>query len=339
MTKISPRIYLYKITFEEVPYYYYGVHKEKKFDEKYWGSPCTHKWMWNFYTPKKQILQFFDFIDEGWIEAQEVEKRIIKPFYQTDKWCLNENCGGKVSLSISRKNGKKTGTMHKKNKTGIFAQTPEQRSENGKKYGKMGAKKAKELGVGIFGMTDEERSEAGKKGAKKAEELGVGIFAITPEERSQMGKLTQELGIGLFSQTPEQLRENCRKGAEKQKRDSTGIFSFTKEQLSEYGKIGGKSVSLETRKKSQETHKRNGTGFYNLSPEERLKRSKNGGNRAKELGSGIHSQTLEEKQELGRKTSSQKWMCTETKYVSTPAGLSVYQNARGIDTSNRIRIL
>ena len=24
-----PRIYTYKITFEEVPYYYYGVHKEK----------------------------------------------------------------------------------------------------------------------------------------------------------------------------------------------------------------------------------------------------------------------------------------------------------------------
>jgi len=101
-----PRIYLYKIAFEEVPYYYYGVHKEKKFNESYMGSPITHKWMWNFYTPKKQILQLFDFTDEGWLEAQEVEKRLIKPFYNTDKWCLNEHCGGLISLEVLSKAGK-----------------------------------------------------------------------------------------------------------------------------------------------------------------------------------------------------------------------------------------
>ena len=64
MTKQSPRIYTYKITFEEVPYYYYGVHKEKIFEEEYWGSPVTNKWAWELYTPKKQILQFFDYTDE-----------------------------------------------------------------------------------------------------------------------------------------------------------------------------------------------------------------------------------------------------------------------------------
>ena len=102
----SPKIYTYKITFEEVPYYYYGVHKEKKFDEYYMGYPITHKRMWDFYTSKKQILQLFDYTDEGWIEAQEVEKRLIKPFYNTDKWCLNEHCGGYISLDILRKVGK-----------------------------------------------------------------------------------------------------------------------------------------------------------------------------------------------------------------------------------------
>jgi hypothetical protein len=102
----SPRIYLYKITFEEVSYYYYGVHKEKKFDEYYMGSPVTHKWCWELYTSKKQILQLFDFTDEGWIEAQEVEKRLIKPFYNTDKWCLNEHCGGKISLKMLSEAGK-----------------------------------------------------------------------------------------------------------------------------------------------------------------------------------------------------------------------------------------
>ena len=102
----SPRIYTYKITFEEVPYYYYGVHKEKYFDEKYWGTPVTHKWCWELYTPKKQILELFEFSGEGWIEAQEVEKRLIKPFYNTDKWCLNEHCGGKISLKVLSEAGK-----------------------------------------------------------------------------------------------------------------------------------------------------------------------------------------------------------------------------------------
>jgi hypothetical protein len=50
---MQPRIYTYKITFEEVPYYYYGSKKEKVFDEEYCGSPVTNKWCWELYTPKK----------------------------------------------------------------------------------------------------------------------------------------------------------------------------------------------------------------------------------------------------------------------------------------------
>ena len=61
---MNSRIYIYKITFLETPHYYYGVHKEKYFDDEYWGSPITHKWIWNFYTPKKQILEIFDFTNE-----------------------------------------------------------------------------------------------------------------------------------------------------------------------------------------------------------------------------------------------------------------------------------
>ena len=103
MTSQSPRIYLYKITFEEVPYYYYGIKKEKYFNQEYWGSPYTHKWCWKFYTPKKQILEIFDYTGDGYIKAQEIEKRIISPVLN-DKWCLNENVGGIVSLSVIKKN-------------------------------------------------------------------------------------------------------------------------------------------------------------------------------------------------------------------------------------------
>ena len=129
MTSQSPRIYLYKITFEEVPYYYYGIHKEKRYNENYIGSPKTNKWCWKLYTPKKQILQFFEFTDDGWLEANQIEQRIIRPFYNDDKWCLNENCGGCISLDVNRKNGESTYKLKK----GIFSRTPEQMRENGKK--------------------------------------------------------------------------------------------------------------------------------------------------------------------------------------------------------------
>jgi hypothetical protein len=49
MAKQGPRIYVYKITFYEVLHYYYGLHKEKRFDEYYMGSPVTHKDFWELY--------------------------------------------------------------------------------------------------------------------------------------------------------------------------------------------------------------------------------------------------------------------------------------------------
>jgi hypothetical protein len=107
MTSQSPRVYTYKITFIDTPYYYYGVHKEKRFNEEYWGSPKTNKWCWELYTPKKQILEIFDYTDEGWLKAKEVEDRLIKPVYNTDKYCLNESCGAVRSLKVLReKSGK-----------------------------------------------------------------------------------------------------------------------------------------------------------------------------------------------------------------------------------------
>jgi hypothetical protein len=123
-TMTTPRIYTYKITFEEVPYWYWGVHKERKFGEMYLGSPITHKWMWEFYTPKIQILEFFPYTDEGWKEANLVEKRLIKPDLN-NPLCLNENCGGYISLSGCSEGGKIGG------KKGA-EKTNEEKDENGK---------------------------------------------------------------------------------------------------------------------------------------------------------------------------------------------------------------
>ncbi len=262
MTSQSPRIYVYKITFEEVPYYYYGSKKEKYFDEEYWGSPVTNKWCWELYTPKKQILELFDYTDEGCIKAQEIEKRLIKPSFNTDKWCLNANCMGVFSL--------------------------EQKSKAGKR--------AKELGVGIFELTLEQKRENSRKRGKIALELKIGIHNRTPEQRiedgrkggSISGKRNKELGIGVCGRSKEQMIEDGRKG---------GII---------------------------------------------------GGNKTKELGVGVCGRSKEQMIEDGRKGGSvaakiinaQRWECCETGYVSTAAGIVVYQRARRIDTSknNRRRI-
>lgn len=183
---------MYKITFEEVPYYYYGVHKEKRYNEYYMGSPITNRWCWEFYTPKKQILEIFDFTDEGWLKANLVEDRLIRPFFNIDKWCLNESCGGRISLEVLRK----TGRISNKLGVGIHGLSKQELSENGKN----GSKKAKELKVGIFSLTKEQLSENGRKGNKEGKRKsgrnaaainkknGVGIFALTKEQLSETTK-------------------------------------------------------------------------------------------------------------------------------------------------------
>jgi hypothetical protein len=103
--KKSPRIYTYKVTFEEIPDWYWGAHKEKKYGEFYIGSPVTHAWKWEFYTPRLEIVELFPFTDEGWVEARKVEDRCILPDLN-NPLCLNEHCGGATSLEIRRKVGK-----------------------------------------------------------------------------------------------------------------------------------------------------------------------------------------------------------------------------------------
>lgn len=186
MTSQSPRIYTYKITFEEVPYYYYGVHKEKYFDEEYWGTPVTHKWCWELYTPKKQILELFEFSDEGWLEAQQIERKLIKPAFNTDKWCLNEVCGGVISFSTLSKGGKTGGTTNAKNKTGVCGRNKEKMLEDAKK----GGKKVVELGMGIHALSPEQRKENSRKSGKMQYENKLGIHGRSREEMIEHGKKT-----------------------------------------------------------------------------------------------------------------------------------------------------
>ncbi len=107
---MQPRIYTYKITFEEIPHWYWGVHKEKKYNDGYLGSPVTHKWMWEFYTPHICIIEVFPCTAEGWREASEVEKRLIKHDLN-NPLCLNESCGVVLSVESLKKGGKAAATV------------------------------------------------------------------------------------------------------------------------------------------------------------------------------------------------------------------------------------
>jgi len=159
-----PRIYTYKITFEEVPYYYYGMHEEKIYNEDYWGSPVTHKWCWDFYTPKKQILEVFSTRKE----AYQVEMRLIKSVLNIDKWCLNMNYGGIISHEIYVK----TGIMTYDLGIGIHAQSPEKRKE----IAKLGGKMSKSLGLGVHGRTSEQMTLDAKKSVETHRKNRTGCF-------------------------------------------------------------------------------------------------------------------------------------------------------------------
>jgi len=233
---MQPRIYTYKITFEEVPYYYYGSKKEKYFNEDYWGSPKTNKWCWELYTPKKQILEVFDYTDEGYEECRDVENRLIKPVLN-DFWCLNESCNGKISLSALSLGGKKGNQIQKDKKIGIYSLKKEDRIENGKKGGKIGGNKHAKNKTGFCGRTKQKMSEDGKKAGK----IGGKVS----------GKLQYELKKGIHGLSKEEIKKNANKGgkavsSQKWKCLVTGFIS-TAGALGGYQKARGIDTSLRIR--------------------------------------------------------------------------------------------
>lgn len=91
--------YTYKVTFPGMPWYYWGVHTDN--GKPYFGSPKTHKWIWEFYEFEIQILEWF----ETRQEAEAVEDRLIKHTIN-DPNCLNEHWGGGFSIESCKKGGR-----------------------------------------------------------------------------------------------------------------------------------------------------------------------------------------------------------------------------------------
>jgi len=96
----------------------------------------------------------------------------------------------------------------------------------------------------------------------------------------------------------------CIRGGQIQKENSTGIFALTFEQRSENSK------------KTAQSNKEKGIAIFGMTYEEKIEARKKG----------------------GKNTSSQKWQCIITGYVSNAGGLTIYQRKREIDPSKRIRV-
>jgi len=168
----------------------------------------------------------------------------------------------------------------------------------------------------------EQARETGKKIGQKHKENKTGVCGLSPENRSELGKRngvkSKEEGYGIFAMSENEKLEAIKKGGKitgkYAKENQKGIFSLTEEQKIENcilsGKIAGRIVKDEKK------------GIFGLTEEQRKENSILGGIAACKI------------------INSQRWECCETGYVSTAAGIVVYQRARGIDTSknNRRRI-
>ena len=142
-----------------MPWYYWGVHTDN--GKTYFGSPCTHKWIWEFYECEIQILERF----EDRREAELVENRIIKHFID-DPNCLNEHYGGHFSQE-GRLRGVET---QRKTRVGLFDPSNRNPFLGGKCGGPIGGRKTYELGIGVHAPGVAQ--QGGLIGGRTSAELG-----------------------------------------------------------------------------------------------------------------------------------------------------------------------
>ncbi len=144
----------------------------------------------------------------------------------------------------------------------------------------------------------------------------------TPEQRSEVSKKASA------KLTPEQRSERSRKASlnqtpeQRSERGRKAMASRTPEQRSEAVRAGRAKLTPEQR---SEVSKK---ASAKLTPEQRSERSRKANAKL----------TPEQRSEIGRKGSNQKFQCTVTGFSTNAGGLSTYQKARGIDTSNRVRL-
>jgi hypothetical protein len=131
----------------------------------------------------------------------------------------------------------------------------------------------------------------------------------TPEQRSEVARKREA------SKTPEQRSERGRKAA----------ASMTPEQRSEASRKAAASMTPEQR--SEAIRK----GRASMTPEQRSQA-------ARKREASMTAEQREKARENLAIARSHRWQCTITGFTTNAGNLSRYQKARGIDTSNRVRL-
>jgi hypothetical protein len=123
------KYYTFRIQFVD-GYFYYGRKTSRSklppVCDGYYGTPVTHKekWLTTMYW-KEEIREYSSFE-----EMAQSEIDLIRP-HLNSKWCLNEACGGMLSLEKITKIGQDNVRL----KRGWFAISSEERREIGSRSG------------------------------------------------------------------------------------------------------------------------------------------------------------------------------------------------------------
>ncbi len=182
--------------------------------------------------------------------------------------------------------------------------------------------------------TPEQRSEAVRKALitytpeKRKEAIRKALITYTPEKRKEVVKKMHA------SKTPEQRSEVAKKRErnmtieQKERRVKNRISSMTPQQRSEAARKSYLNAHKTPEQRSEFAKNAAKKRIENTTPEQRSEASRK----------GQLSRTPEQRSEAARKRNSVKFQCTVTGFITNAGSLSKYQKARGIDTSNRVRL-
>lgn len=195
------RYYTYKITFKDLPgYFYYGRKKDN--GKPYFGSPKTWRHLWDQFEPEIQILQWY----KTEKEVQKAEDALIghtwKQRWNGRRYSLNRNHGGHIDEERCSEIGKIGGITTFNKKKGLFDLTNKEKVREGNKKGgtKAGNKvgpENKEKGRGWFNPANKEKiKEGGRKGGNTrgkqlnrpvvCKETGI-VYQSTKEAKRKTG--------------------------------------------------------------------------------------------------------------------------------------------------------
>ena len=156
-------------------------------------------------------------------------------------------------------------------------------------------------------------------------DLGTGIL----HNRSGGGRGTS--GYNHTEKTKRKISESNKNPSEETKRKMSEARIKNGCTLTEEGRETMKNLGLKNKEESR--------GIFGQTPEQRSENNRKNALICKEKGAGIFSLTSEQLSENSKKSNSQKWICTETEFITTAGALSRYQNKRGIGTHKRKRVM